>query len=32
MNYLNELPFYDSLAVREISEAFKRYAKSFSKE
>ena len=27
---LNELPFYNSLGIKEISEAFKRYAKSFS--
>ena len=26
---LNELPFYNSLRVKEIAEAFKRYAKSF---
>ena len=26
---LNELPFYDSLNMKEISKAFKRYAKSF---
>ena len=26
---LNELPFYKNLSVREISEAFKRYAKCF---
>ena len=27
---LNVLPFYNSLSIKEISEAFKRYAKSFS--
>ena len=27
---LNELPFYNSLVVREISKTFKRYARSFS--
>ena len=27
---LHELPFYDSLNIKEISKAFKRYAKSFS--
>ena len=27
---LNELPFYNSLSVEEVSEAFKRYAKSFN--
>ena len=27
---LNELPFYNSLSIKEISEAFERYAKSFS--
>ena len=27
---LNELPFYDSLNIKEISKAFRRYAKSFS--
>ena len=27
---LYELPFYDSLSIKEISKAFKRYAKSFS--
>ena len=27
---LNELPFYESLNVKEIVEAFKRYAKSFN--
>ena len=27
---LNELPFYRSLNVKEIAEAFKRYAKSFN--
>ena len=27
---LNELPFFDSLGIKEISKAFKRYAKSFS--
>ena len=27
---LNELPFYDSLNIKEISKTFKRYAKSFS--
>ena len=27
---LNELPFYNSLNVKEIVEAFKRYAKSFN--
>ena len=27
---LNELPFYDNLSIKEISKAFKRYAKSFS--
>ena len=26
---LNELPFYNSLTVKEIGEVFKRYAKSF---
>ena len=26
---LNELPFYNNLRVKEIAEAFKRYAKSF---
>ena len=27
---LNELPFYNSLHIKEISEAFKRYGKSYS--
>ena len=27
---LNELPFYSSLSIKEVSEAFRRYAKSFS--
>ena len=27
---LNEVPFYDSLNIKDISKAFKRYAKSFS--
>ena len=27
---LNVLPFYNSFSIKEISEAFKRYAKSFS--
>ena len=27
---LNELPLYDRLSIKEISKAFKRYAKSFS--
>ena len=27
---LNELPFYNSLNIKEIAEAFKRYAKSFN--
>ena len=27
---LNELPFYDSLSIKEISKAFRGYAKSFS--
>ena len=27
---LNEMPFYSSLDVKEIAEAFKRYAKSFN--
>ena len=27
---LYELPFYDSLSIKEISKAFRRYAKSFS--
>ena len=27
---LNVLPFYNSLSIKEISEAFKRYAESFS--
>ena len=27
---LNELPFYNSLNVKEVAEAFKRYVKSFN--
>ena len=30
VDILNELPFWDSLSIKEISKAFRRYAKSFS--
>ena len=30
VEFLNELPFYDCLTIREISEAFRRYARGFS--
>ena len=30
VEFLNELPFYDALTIREISQAFSRYARRFS--
>ena len=29
IDLLHELPFYDELSIKQISEAFKRYAKSY---